>query len=71
MFFAKTLLLLLFLSNSQVTLLFAVVGLRAVFDYHTEMVGFFHHPGCSAFCLHHPHMAPFGGGGDPRSNFAT
>ena len=36
MFFRK---LFVFVSNSQVTLLFAVVGLRAVFDYHTEMVG--------------------------------
>ncbi len=24
---------------------------------------FFRHPGCSAFCVHHPHMAPFGGEG--------
>ncbi len=22
----------------------------------------FCHPGCSAFCVHHPHMTPFGGG---------
>ncbi len=23
----------------------------------------FRHPGCSAFCVHHPHMGPFGGEG--------
>ncbi len=33
--------------------------------FHTAIL-FFRHPGCSAFCVHHPHMAPFGrGGGDP------
>ena len=30
-----------------------------------EKYFFFRHPGCSAFCVHHPHMAPFWGGGDP------
>ncbi len=35
-------------------------GVSAAFSSQLHFSYFFCHPGCSAFCVHHPHMAPFG-----------